>query len=350
MDTFFGNTLIKWYKIHKRDLPWRDTKDPYKIWLSEIILQQTQVIQGLAYYQKFVANYPNVKQLAKAHQDEVLKHWQGLGYYSRARNLHATAIQIAKEYKGQFPATYNEIIALKGIGTYTASAIASFAFDLPHAVVDGNVYRVLSRVFGIKTPINSSEGKIQFQQLADELLIKKQAALYNQAIMEFGSQQCKPVNPNCNECVLQNKCFAYANKQIAELPVKLNKTKIKNRYLNYFFIEDKNKNVYINQRAGNDIWKGLFELYLIETSKSENLNDLLKNKALQKLIGNDHKIEKEPKKFKHVLSHQHLHAIFYVIKLKRSFAKKTTTVPASILHELAWPRLIDKFLNICELY
>lgn len=350
MDTFFGNTLIKWYKIHKRDLPWRDTKDPYKIWLSEIILQQTQVIQGLAYYQKFVTNYPTVKQLAKAHQDEVLKHWQGLGYYSRARNLHTTAMQIAKEYKGQFPQTYNEIIALKGIGTYTASAIASFAFDLPHAVVDGNVYRVLSRVFGIKTPINSSEGKSQFQKLADELLIKKQAALYNQAIMEFGSQQCKPVNPNCEDCILQSKCFAFANDRVNQLPVKLNKTKIKNRYFNYFYIEDKNETVFINQRKGKDIWEGLFELYLVESSKEADLKQLLKNKDLKKIIGNAYTIAPETKQFKHILSHQHLHTTFYKIKLKTTLPKNAGKIPTSKLHELAWPRLIDKFLNICELY
>lgn len=350
MDTFFGNTLIKWYKIHKRDLPWRDTKDPYKIWLSEIILQQTQVVQGLAYYHKFINAYPTVKDLAAASQDDVLKNWQGLGYYSRARNLHETAKKVVKEHAGKFPDSYSEIISLKGIGAYTAAAIASFSYNLPYAVVDGNVYRVLSRVFGIETPINSTEGKKQFQKLADELLIKKQAANYNQAIMEFGSQQCKPVNPNCEECVLQSKCFAFAKNQVNKLPVKLNKTKIRHRYFNYFYIEDKNKAVLINQRKGKDIWEGLFELYLIESPREADLEQLIQNKDLKKIIGNSYTISKETKKFKHVLSHQHLHTTFYKIKLKKALPKNADKITATKLHELAWPRLIDKFLNICELY
>lgn len=350
MDTFFGNTLIKWYKIHKRELPWRDTKDPYKIWLSEIILQQTQVIQGLAYYYKFIEAYPTITDLANAKQDDVLKNWQGLGYYSRARNLHETAKKICVIYKGHFPNKYEDIIALKGIGAYTAAAIASFAYDMPHAVVDGNVYRVLSRVFGIKTPINSNEGKKQFQQLADELLLKKQPAIYNQAIMEFGSQQCKPVNPNCNECVLQEKCFANTHNNVAVLPVKINKTKIKNRYFNYFFIEDINNNVYVQQRTGKDIWQGLFELFLIETEKESTLDTLLKDKQLQTLLHKKHTFVKTPYKAKHVLSHQHLHATFYIIKTSVPFSKKTRFVKIKNLHDLAWPRLIDKFLNSCELY
>ncbi|MFO0436469.1 MAG: A/G-specific adenine glycosylase, partial [Sphingobacteriaceae bacterium] len=309
-----------------------------------------QVAQGLAYYYKFIDAYPTVKDLAAASQDDVLKNWQGLGYYSRARNLHETAKKIVHDHKGKFPNTYSNIISLKGIGAYTAAAIASFSYDLPHAVVDGNVYRVLSRVFGIETPINSTNGKVQFQQLADELLIKKQAAIYNQAIMEFGSQQCKPVNPNCEECVLQTKCFAFANDQLNKLPVKLNKTKIKNRYFNYFYIEDKNKTVFINQRKGKDIWEGLFELYLVESLKEADLKQLLQNKDLKKIIGNAYAIAPETKQFKHILSHQHLHTTFYKIKLKTTLPKNTGKIPTSKLHELAWPRLIDKFLNICELY
>lgn len=350
MDTFFGDTLIKWYKIHKRDLPWRDTKDPYKIWLSEIILQQTQVVQGLAYYHKFINTYPTVKDLAAASQDDVLKNWQGLGYYSRARNLHETAKKLVHDFKGEFPKSYEEIISLKGIGSYTAAAIASFSYNLPHAVVDGNVYRVLSRVFGIKTPINSTEGKKQFQQLADELLLKKQAALYNQAIMEFGSQQCKPVNPNCDYCVLREKCFAFAKDKVSALPVKINKTKIKDRYLNYFFIEYKNKEVYVQQRTGKDIWEGLYELFLIETDHEASVDKLIKNKELLALLGKTYTITGSPYKTKHILSHQHLHATFYIIKSSGSFSKKTGTINAKNLHDLAWPRLIDKFLNSCELY
>lgn len=350
MDTFFGNTLIKWYKIHKRDLPWRDTKDPYKIWLSEIILQQTQVIQGLSYYYKFIGTYPTVKDLANASQDDVLKNWQGLGYYSRARNLHETANNIVQNFGGEFPRTYEKIRMLKGVGAYTAAAIGSFAFNLPHAVVDGNVYRVLSRVYGINTPVNVTEGKKQFQQLADELLLEKQAALYNQAIMEFGSQQCKPVNPNCENCVLREKCFAFAYNKVNALPVKINKIKIKNRFFNYFFIEDKNNKVYIQQRTGKDIWQGLYELFLIETEKETAIDKLLKNKDLQALVGKKFTIVGLPFKTKHILSHQHLHATFYIIKATTSFTKKNSTINAKNLHELAWPRLIDKFLNSCELY
>jgi len=349
MSALIGKTLIKWYKNHKRELPWRDTKDPYKIWLSEIILQQTQVAQGMSYYLKFTQNYPAVKQLANAKEDEVLKLWQGLGYYSRARNLHATAKIISNTHKNKFPQTYDSIIQLKGIGAYTAAAISSFAYNLPHAVVDGNVYRVLSRLFNMNVPINSTEGKKLFQQLADELIDQKDPGTYNQAIMEFGSQYCKPANPNCEACVLQNQCMAFAKKTVATLPVKINKTKIRNRYLNYFLISDKNNKVYVQQRGKKDIWEGLYELYLIETAKETELTELLKNKELKKLTGTKFKISSGPTKFKHILSHQHLYAQFYVIKLNSVFNKKVTSISNTKLHQLAWPRLIDKFLNICAL-
>lgn len=349
MSATIGKTLIKWYKNNKRELPWRDTKDPYKIWLSEIILQQTQVAQGLSYYNKFIEHYPTVKQLANAKEDEVLKLWQGLGYYSRARNLHSTAKTLANEHKTIFPKTYNGIIQLKGVGAYTAAAISSFAFNLPHAVVDGNVYRVLSRLFNIDTPINSTDGKKLFQQLADELLDKKDPATYNQAIMEFGSQQCKPANPNCDKCILQEHCLAFANNTITSLPVKTNKTKIKNRYFNYFLIVDKHDRVYVQQRGKKDIWEGLFELFLIETDKPTELNALLANKQLKTVIGSRFKIMDQPKTYKHILSHQHLYAVFYVIRTNSTFGKKTNSIQSKKLHNLAWPRLIDKFLNICAL-
>lgn len=344
MGSFFGNRLLKWYEVNKRDLPWRHTRDAYKIWLSEVILQQTQVVQGLNYYNKFVQTFPTVKQLADAKEDTILKMWQGLGYYSRARNLHATSKIISEHYKGVFPKTFEEIRSLKGIGNYTASAISSMAYDLPYAVVDGNVYRVLSRVFGIKTPINSTAGIKQFQELANELLLKKEPGLYNQAIMEFGARYCKPVNPNCESCILSDKCIAFSQNKVKALPVKLKKTNIRNRYFNYFVITDKNNNVMVNQRTNKDIWQGLFELLLIETKKETPLRSLLNTKEL-KAFGNNIVVEDMHKAYKHILSHQHLHTHFYVLKYKGNFSKKQQTVALKDLKKLAWPRLIDKFLH-----
>ena len=229
----FGQKLTSWYLQNKRDLPWRKTKNPYKIWLSEVILQQTRVVQGLPYYENFVNSFPTVFDLAKADEQQVLKIWQGLGYYSRARNLHHTAQYISENLNGEFPKTYNELIKLKGIGSYTASAIASFCFDEKVAVLDGNVYRVLSRYFGVETDISSSKAKKEFQNLADEVLDKNRPALFNQAIMEFGALQCVPKNPNCEVCVLNDSCLALKDKKVAQLPVKVKKTKVKKRFLNY---------------------------------------------------------------------------------------------------------------------
>jgi len=345
MASFFGNTLLKWYRANKRDLPWRHTKDPYKIWLSEVILQQTQVVQGLSYYNKFVSTFPTVKHLASAKEDTILKMWQGLGYYSRARNLHHAAKTINTIYKGVFPKSYDEIRSLKGVGNYTAAAITSMAYDLPYAVVDGNVYRVLSRVFGINTPINSTQGIKQFQELADELLIKKHAGIYNQAIMEFGATYCKPVNPKCESCVLMDKCIAYSTDKVMQLPVKLKKIKIKERYFNYFMLIDKNNKVIVHQRDKNDIWQGLYELFLIETEKETELASLLKSGSL-KAFGKNFIVQDIHKEYKHILSHQHLHSHFYVLKYKGSFAKKQNTIDLKDLKKLAWPRLIDKFLQV----
>jgi A/G-specific adenine glycosylase len=345
MGVFLGDRLLKWYLANKRDLPWRHTRDPYKIWLSEVILQQTQVAQGLAYYNKFVAAFPKVELLAKANEDTILKMWQGLGYYSRARNLHAASKVIHSQYKDIFPKTFEEIRALKGIGNYTAAAISSMAYDLPYAVVDGNVYRVLSRVFGIKTPINSAKGIKEFQELANNILVKDKAGMYNQSIMEFGAMHCKPVNPDCQNCVLNDKCMAFAKNSVSQLPVKLKKTKIKNRYFNYFVLIDKNNKVVVNQRKGKDIWHGLFELFLIETDTETSLKILLRSKEL-KAFGNNFVVKDVHKKYKHILSHQHLHSDFYVLKYKTSFSKKYRTIALKDLKKPAWPRLIDKFLQV----
>lgn len=349
MEPGFGQKIEKWYLQNKRNLPWRETKNPYFIWLSEVILQQTRVEQGLSYYNAFVKKYPTVQKLAKAQEQEVLKLWQGLGYYSRARNLHASAKIIHTKYKGVFPDTYQEIKALKGIGSYTAAAIGSFAFNLPHAVIDGNVYRVLSRVFGITAPIDSTKGKKQFEELAQNLLNKKNPALYNQAIMEFGSQMCKPVNPNCLSCVLKNKCFAFEKGMVASLPVKEKKTKIRERYLNYFLLIDKKGDVIYNTRGPKDIWQGLNELFLIETAGETDLIHLLKNEKLLEVIGKNYIINKKQYKVKHILSHQRLNSTFYLIKCNRVFGKDLKKTHHTKIHKLAWPRLIDKFLGICTL-
>jgi A/G-specific adenine glycosylase len=349
MESWFSQGLLKWYKKNKRELPWRNETDAYKIWLSEIILQQTQVIQGTSYYLKFTQSYPKISQLAAATEDEVLKMWQGLGYYSRARNLHSTAKFIQKEHKGLFPSNYNDIKALKGIGDYTAAAISSFAFNLPHAVVDGNVYRVLSRLFGIETPIDSGLGKKEFQELASELLDKKDPAQYNQAIMEFGSQYCKPNKPNCEACIFNSKCFAFKAERVNELPVKAKKTKISNRFLNYVVLIDKKNNIILNRRSENDIWKGLYEFYLIESDKEITLQQVLKNAKLKNIIGQGYNLLYTSKTYKHILSHQHLYAKFFVIKTNSVFSKTRTTTPLNNLMQFAFSRLTEKFLNDCEL-
>lgn len=352
MEEWFTKAITGWYRKNKRDLPWRKEKDAYKIWLSEIILQQTQVVQGLNYYIRFTRAYPTVKHLASAPEDEVLKLWQGLGYYSRARNLHASAKYILAVRKGEFPSTYKDIRELKGVGDYTAAAIASFAFDLPHAVVDGNVYRLLSRVFGVKTPVDSAAAKKEFQYLAGELLDKKNPAIHNQAIMEYGSQQCKPVNPDCGTCVLSNRCFALKSGMVHVLPVKSKKIKIKTRYFNYLVITDKDKNILISKRSQADIWQGLYEFVLIESEKTLSPADVFMLPEFKSLGISTFDFKYTSKPYKHVLSHQHLHAVFYVIKPASAFkVKKTDYVPVSLakIDNYAFPRLIGKFMDDCDL-
>ena len=342
----FSESLIGWYKKNKRDLPWRNTRDPYKIWLSEIIMQQTRVKQGLSYYNSFVKKYPTLIKLANAPIDEVMKMWQGLGYYSRARNLHQTAKDIVVRYKNIFPTKYKDIKALKGVGDYTAAAISSFAFDEPYAVVDGNVYRLLSRVFNIDLAIDSGLGKKYFQELATELLDKKKAAIYNQAIMEFGALQCRPVNPDCDSCCLKLKCKAFELKNFKELPVKTNKTKIKNRYLNYFVFRYKN-NLFIKKRTENDIWKGLYDFYLVENNTRKKNETILQNKKFKELIkGKSISIKSISKEYKHILSHRHLFAIFYEIDLKKEIKMQGfKKIPMYKIEKYAFPRLIEKYIN-----
>ncbi len=331
MTDFLLQTL-NWYRRNKRDLPWRDTKNAYFIWLSEIILQQTRVEQGLSYFYKFTSEFPTVQDLANADEEEVLKLWQGLGYYSRARNLHATAKIISTKYKGKFPNTLKEIEELKGIGPYTAAAIASFAFDLPHAVVDGNVYRILSRYFGIETPIDSTTGKKEFFELANLLIPKENAAEFNKAIMEFGSQYCKPSKPDCLNCVHFANCASGKTGKHAELPIKLKKTKVRDRYFHYLHIRTENR-ICLTKRGPKDIWENLHELPLIETDSNQiPTNELFADFELNYSC-------------KHLLSHQRIHAFFYHTKQNKKYISLFNSVELTQLETLAIPRLIDKYFE-----
>jgi A/G-specific adenine glycosylase len=309
--------LVRWYNEHKRDLPWRDTQYPYKIWISEIILQQTRVNQGLDYYNRFVDRFPDVRTLAEASEDDVLKHWQGLGYYSRARNLHKAARQIVAIHKGIFPTDYKDIIALSGIGVYTAAAICSFAYNLPFAVVDGNVYRVLSRIFGIDTPIDSTSGNKIFHKKAQDILDINHPAIHNQAIMEFGALQCVPSSPNCESCPLKNICISFASNLTGLLPIKSKKAKTRKRYFNYLFIRN-NNHTFLQKRTGEDVWKNLYEFPLIEDNMLLEVNELLQHEKFRKLtagIQSDIAIKPLSQPVKHVLTHQQIFAQFFLVEI-----------------------------------
>ncbi|MBL0341451.1 MAG: A/G-specific adenine glycosylase [Bacteroidetes bacterium] len=305
-----SRALIGWYLKNKRDLPWRKIDDPYKIWLSEIILQQTRVEQGLPYYSKFILSYPTVNELAMAPEEDVLKLWQGLGYYSRARNLHAAAKWIMNSYKGVFPLDYQSIRSLKGVGDYTAAAISSFAFNLPYAVVDGNVYRFLSRYYGIETTIDSNTGKKLFAELAQDILNLKKPGLHNQAIMEFGSLQCKPGLPDCGNCIFNKECIAFRNHAVTDFPVKSKKLKIRSRYFNYLIIKHKNS-VYLRKRPEGDIWQHLYDFPLIETISNWSTQKIITSKEWKKLIGSQSvQIKSVVESKAHKLSHQHIFTRF----------------------------------------
>lgn len=313
---YFARKLQKWNrKKNTRQMPWKGEKDPYKIWLSEIILQQTRVEQGLGYYNEMIRKFPDIHQLAKAPEDNVFKVWEGLGYYSRCRNLIATARYISNELNGQFPATFEEIKQLKGIGPYTASAIASFAFNLPYAVVDGNVFRVLARIFGIYTPVDSSEGKSRFAALADQLLDKKNPGEHNQAIMDFGAVICKPA-PACNQCVFNKSCFAFLHNKIHELPVKEKKINIRKRWFYYLVMEYKGE-IAIRQRKGKDIWQQLYEYPMVEMKKDEDLKTILSQAEKENTLPqkNYETISVSPY-YKQQLTHQTITGQFIKIKLK----------------------------------
>jgi len=335
----FSNLIIRWYRENPRDLPWRNSTDPYQIWLSEIILQQTRVAQGLPYYYAFIQAYPTVKDLALAPESEVLRLWQGLGYYSRARNLHFCAKYIWFELEGKFPNTYSELIKLKGVGSYTASAISSFAFGEPKAVVDGNVFRVLARYFGIETDIASSKAKKEFESLANQLIPKDIPGEFNQAIMDFGSRQCVPKNPNCEDCPLKSSCFALSHNMVQTLPVKINRTNVKERHLNYMVIKCADEWVW-KKRGSGDIWEGLYDF-----PQKENIPTDLFEGAEQIIL---------PKKYTHLLSHQKLRAEFSEILVAPEHRGRLAqwcenegflVVSEPEIDDLAKPKLIVNFLR-----
>lgn len=313
----FKGEIIDWYSVNKRFLIWRETKNPYNIWLSEIMSQQTRVEQSLPYYIKFTENYPTIFDLANALESDVLKLWQGLGYYSRARNLHETAKYIAHELNGKFPDNYSGLIKLKGVGDYTASAIASICFNAPTAVVDGNVFRALSRYFGIDIPINSSKGVKYFKKLANELIDHDDPGVYNQALMEFGAKQCKPQSPDCNKCPINNSCVAYEKKTVSQLPVKIKKGKVKNRYFNYLIINNETETI-LQQRIKKDIWQNLYEFPLIEESKELNEKEIITHDVLKEHVAeNEFSISLYNKnEIVHKLSHQHIHTKFWIVNLQ----------------------------------
>ena len=312
----FSKILTDWYELNKRDLPWRHTQDPYLIWISEIILQQTRVVQGLSYYHRFIEQFPTVIHLAEAHEDDVLKCWQGLGYYSRARNIHKASHQIMSVFGGVFPNHHKDILTLAGIGDYTSAAISSFAFNLPYAVVDGNVYRVLSRIFGIETAIDSPKGKKEFSVMAQELLSQLQPGLHNQAIMEFGALQCVPVSPNCSICPFQESCCALKLNMISNLPVKSKKTMVSHRFFNYLFINYQSQ-TFIQKRIEKDVWQNLYEFPLIETDHLLSASELLENDQFCKLFNGIDEliISKISKPMKHILTHRVIFAQFISIEI-----------------------------------
>lgn len=329
-------------------MPWRHTRDPYIIWLSEVILQQTRVVQGMPYFHRFVEAFPTVYDLAAARQEEVLRLWQGLGYYSRARNLHACAQEIVEKHNGKFPHTYQELLKLKGVGAYTAAAIASFAFNETVPVVDGNVYRVLGRVFGIYVDISSTQGQKKFREQAEALVPQGKAAIYNQAIMEFGALQCTPTNPACLLCPLSSICYAFQHGKQRELPVKIKKTKVRTRFLHYLVIRYEDK-LWMKQRDTDGIWAGLYDFHLIETAQAASLDAL--NDPLLRTLLNQHETVKVSSVYRHLLTHQQLQVVFYTFTLAaipEGIKDKNNRLHAysvQQVEDLPKPILIDNFLQ-----
>jgi len=337
------NILAQWYLENKRDLPWRKTSNPYHIWLSEIILQQTRVDQGMAYYLAFIENYPTVEDLANSEESKVLKLWQGLGYYSRARNLHFSAQYIVNELGGAFPSTYKDMLSLKGVGDYTASAVSSICFNEPMAVVDGNVYRVLSRVFGVDTPINSTKGIKEFKLLAQELLDVNNPGDHNQAMMEFGAVQCKPQNPDCTVCPVNTKCVALGKNKVSEWPVKDKKVKVRKRFFNYLVIQSGGFTA-LNLRTGKGIWQGLYEFPCVESTGEIDEKELMESDGFNAVVNGDATVRLfNAKMVVHKLSHQHIYTKFWVLTLE---GQQKDNIPWDDVLKYPVPILIHNFLKI----
>ncbi len=342
-----SSDLIVWYKQNMRELPWRKIKTPYNIWVSEIILQQTRVNQGLTYYLNFIDTFPTVAHLANASEDDVLKCWQGLGYYSRARNMHAAAKHIHGQLNGKFPDTYSELLKLKGIGSYTAAAISSICFNEHQTVVDGNVFRVLSRLFGIYTPINTTKGKKEFEKLAHSLNDGSDSSTFNQALMEFGAIQCVPKNPDCSECIFMQQCYAQNNNEIVNLPQKEKKPKVKNRYLHYIYITDSQNQTIIQRRNGKDIWNGLYQFPLVEFDTTPHQKDLINLKDKLPYIHGSITIQNQQNVI-HKLSHQTLH--IYITHIKTDFIdsekeNKYLKIPIVQLEKIAFPKPLSNYIS-----
>lgn len=341
----FSNDIIEWYHQNRRSLPWRNTKDPYRIWLSEVILQQTRVNQGLPYYLKFIEAFPTVKDLANSQENTVMRLWQGLGYYSRARNLHRCAKVITEKYDGRFPSSYEELILLPGIGSYTAAAIASIAFDRKVAVVDGNVYRVLARIFGITKDITSTEGKKRFWELANELISATDPGDHNQAVMEFGAMHCTPASPHCDSCPFARSCVAYNSNIVDQLPVKEKKISKRTRYFSYFILRN-GKKIAMKKRTGRDIWNGLYEFHLVEADSEMKLTELVKkDKLLASLKGIT-----EAGSMRHVLTHQILEIRFFEVAAENLTKKEEALGDLSFISlkkaaEMPKPVAITKYLE-----
>jgi len=344
---YFSLKVAEWYQLHRRALPWRETKNPYPIWLSEIILQQTRVNQGLPYYKKFIEAFPTVFDLAKAPQQKVLRLWQGLGYYTRAQNLHKCAKEVVARYNGKFAETFEELLTLPGIGEYTAAAIASIAFGKQVAVVDGNVSRVLSRIHGIETPINSPQGKKDFFELASKLVPAKNPDVHNQAMMEFGALYCTPKNPQCDGCIFSTTCIANRNSLQKVLPVKQRLQKIRKRYFYYFAIK-KGKSFLMKKREGKDIWNGLYDFYLVEKKRSSDVEKIITENDLLRKSLNGKKIIETSSIYKHVLSHQIIFSRFIQLTVTKNPNVNGSGLKFYSLKkvgELPKPVLISRFLS-----
>ena len=343
----FNSRIHHWYSLFKRDLPWRNTRDPYFIWLSEIILQQTRIDQGLAYYLKFTEEYPTISDLANATEDQVLKLWQGLGYYSRARNLHFTAKYITAQYYGIFPDKYHKILLLKGIGEYTAAAIASISFNQEYPVIDGNVFRVLSRFFGIPDPIDTTAGKRIFADLAAELIKGTDLGMHNQALMEFGALQCTPQKPDCSACPLHERCYAFATNKTAELPVKLKRTKQRNRYFNYFVLSY-GEFTWLQKRVRKDIWMNLFEFPMIETSSATSVESLFSMPEVNQFIKFDQSVVERVEDWKiHLLTHQKINYRIVKVRLlvENEMPPEFIRVNKKDIFNFAIPKLLETHLR-----